>query len=351
MHSVIEVSHRTRCGGRLRTAGEHRLSRRLAARAGAAPEPARRAHRCNRRWIQAQKSATLIDSPSHTIEVNMRTMKLAWFSCFLIASLAVAACGDDGPGTNPGTDGGGTNPGTDGGGTNPGTDGGGTNPGTDGGGVVPGCGTTQCSNCIDDDGDGTTDGADVHCISNLDDDESSFATGIPGDNMDQKPDCFFDGNSGSGNDGCEIDICCLLGDCPTGTDCSLSQMCIDFCAPLTPVGCDCFGCCTLCEGDLCKNVLTIPGSTDGWDCDDLANLSDPVKCPECTQTDCGAAPCDEAGQNADCILCPGQSPDELPAECNMQNQCPDGRQVCSATVACPNLQYCSNGCCIDIVIE
>jgi hypothetical protein len=215
----------------------------------------------------------------------------------------------------------------------------------------PICGSTQCSNCMDDDGDGFTDGEDVHCISNQDDDESSFATGIPGDNIAVYPDCFFDGDSSAGNDGCEIDICCLLGTCTPGTDCSLSQMCIDFCAPLPPVGCDCFGCCTICQGDLCKNVLTIPGSTDGWDCDDLSNLSDPVKCPECVQTDCGAAPCDEAGQNADCILCPGQSPDELPAECNMQNECPDGRQVCSETVACPSLQYCANGCCVDIVIE
>ena len=35
----------------------------------------------------------------------------------------------------------------------------------------------------------------------LDNDESSFATGIPGDNMDAcKQDCFFDGNSGMGDD-------------------------------------------------------------------------------------------------------------------------------------------------------
>jgi hypothetical protein len=38
----------------------------------------------------------------------------------------------------------------------------------------------QCDNCIDDDGDGLIDGFDPHCIFSLDDDESSFSTGIPG---------------------------------------------------------------------------------------------------------------------------------------------------------------------------
>jgi hypothetical protein len=45
-----------------------------------------------------------------------------------------------------------------------------------------------------------------------DNDESSFATGIPGDNIDTvNQDCFFDGNSGGGDDGCDIHVCCLLG--------------------------------------------------------------------------------------------------------------------------------------------
>jgi hypothetical protein len=293
----------------------------------------------------------------------MRTKNIAWLVSLIMMTALSVACsgkagggngngnGPDGGGTNPGNDGGGTNPGNDGGGTNPGTDGGGTNPGTDGGGVVPGCGTNQFSNCIDDDGDGDVDGVDVHCISIADNDESSFATGIPGDNRDQKPDCFFDGNSGSGNDGCEIELCCLLtdDDCGGTTDCSISQMCIDYCAPGAPVGCDCFGCCTICQDGNCKDVLTIPDATPGWDCDNLDNLDDPVACPQCFKvTECSTT-CDTG--DGDCILCPGQDPSELPAECNMQNECPDGRQVCSPTTACPTLQYCANGCCIDIVIE
>jgi hypothetical protein len=294
----------------------------------------------------------------------MRTKHIAWLLFLLLGTLSIAACGDDGGGgTNPGNDGGGTNPGNDGGGTNPGNDGGGTNPGTDGGanptidgGVLPppGCGeagATQCNNCMDDDGDGLIDGQDPHCISAADNDESSFATGIPGDNRDPKPDCFFDGNSGSGNDGCEIDLCCLLGTCPDGFDCSITQGCIDFCAPATPPGCDCFGCCTICHEGNCKDILTIPDSTNGWDCDNLDNLDDPVKCPVCTKvTECSTT-CDEGASNSDCILCPGQSPDELPAECNAQNECPEGLQVCATTSDCPEFQYCASGCCIDIVIE
>jgi hypothetical protein len=278
----------------------------------------------------------------------MRTTHIAQSIFLVISMLAVSACGDDGGGGNdPGTDGG-NDPGTDGG-NNPGPDGG-NNPGPDGGGQ-PVCGTTECNNCQDDDGDGFTDGEDVHCISAADDDESSFATGIPGDNIDSaQPDCFFDGDSGAGNDGCDIEQCCLLGGCPTGTDCTVSQMCIDFCAPLVPVGCDCFGCCTVCQDGLCKDILTFPDSTDGWDCDNLDNLDDPVACPVCTKIDSCSSDCD-TGQNDDCILCPGQDPSELPAECNNQNECPDGRQVCSDTVACPSGQYCSNGCCIDIIIE
>ena len=261
----------------------------------------------------------------------------------LVSAAALGACGDDG-GAAPDAGG---NPGTDGG-NNPGTDGG-NNPGTDGG-TQPVCGTTQCNNCQDDDGDGFTDGEDVHCISSQDNDESSFATGIPGDNIDSaQPDCFFDGDSGAGNDGCDIEQCCLLGDCEPGTDCTVSQECIDFCAPLVPVGCDCFGCCTLCLDDNCKDVLTFPDSTPEWDCNDLNNLDDPLKCPQCTKIDGCDSDCDLA--DGDCILCPGQDPGDLPADCDMQNQCPDGRQTCSATQACPSLQYCSNGCCIDIVIE
>ena len=86
-----------------------------------------------------------------------------------------------------------------------------------GGGAVGGAGglaggklgITQCSDGLDNDGDGKIDLADPECVSPLDNDESSFATGIPGDNKDAcKQDCFFDGNSGMGDDGCEWQLKC-----------------------------------------------------------------------------------------------------------------------------------------------
>ena len=137
--------------------------------------------------------------------------------------------------------------------------GGGTG-GTAGGGVISKVGITQCNDGIDNDGDGKIDLADPECTGPYDNDEGSFATGIPGDNMDAcKQDCFFDGNSGMGDDGCLWQLQCdPLSNEPKcaydpsfvshhSAECSISdsqsQHCIDKCRPVTPNGCDCFGCC------------------------------------------------------------------------------------------------------------
>ena len=70
-------------------------------------------------------------------------------------------------------------------------------------------GNAQCSDGLDNDGDGKIDYADPECVGPLDNDESSFATGIPGDNSDAcKQDCFFDGNSGMGDDHCLWQLKC-----------------------------------------------------------------------------------------------------------------------------------------------
>src|SRR5690606_24247713 len=85
--------------------------------------------------------------------------------------------------------------------------------GTIDGGILPGCtpGLTQCSDCVDNDGDGRIDGFDVECTGAADNDESSFATAIPGDNRDATmQDCFFDGNSGAAQGECNLHVCCLL---------------------------------------------------------------------------------------------------------------------------------------------
>jgi hypothetical protein len=225
-------------------------------------------------------------------------------------------------------------------------------------GAPGGCvaGGPQCNNCVDDDADGLTDGQDPECTGGADNDEDSFATGIPGDNIDTvKQDCFFDGNSGSGDDGCEIHVCCLLGasdqqSCPFGAnqydpaecDDPQVQTCIDVCGPLTPPGCDCFGCCTVCDPvtNVCVDITTNPATAP--DCEQEV-LDDPVLCPRCTKVaDCGT-PCDPEN----CILCPGQTEEDLPDNCN-EAMCPAGLEPCGGIdESCPEGQYCSNGCCIS----
>ncbi|MDQ3367800.1 MAG: hypothetical protein M3680_20440 [Myxococcota bacterium] len=235
-----------------------------------------------------------------------------------------------------------------------------------GGACTPNVGAPQCSNCIDDDGDGKIDGFDIQCTGPLDNNEGSFSTGIPGDNIDAvDQDCFFDGNSGAGNDGCSIHVCCLLGapdkaSCPIGanryqvSECpaplgqgTLSQKCIDTCGKLAPPGCDCFGCCTLCDPanpsscfDIALNPSTSPNCT-------TETLADPTKCLRCTKnTMCGNGTCG----GASCILCPGQTEADLPPECNMQ-QCPTGQALCSGIDnSCAAGTYCSNGCCIGTIL-
>src|SRR5262245_31118838 len=104
-----------------------------------------------------------------------------------------------------------------------------------------------CNNGLDDDGDGNVDGFDAECTGGLDDDEGSFATGIPGDNRDPKwQDCFFDGNSGAGDDRCRYPTECLTGELSQADRaCAVTEACRTNCQPLAPNGCDCFGCCSV----------------------------------------------------------------------------------------------------------
>jgi len=307
----------------------------------------------------------------------------AWIlNCFGVAAMiaALVSCGDGGSGGN----GDGGNGGGDGGGNG---DGGvlddapactgicGDAPPT--GGMCQ-AGNPQCSNCMDDDGDGFTDGDDIECSGSNDNDEGSFATGIPGDNKDAvNQDCFFDGNSGAGNDGCNIHVCCLLGaatvaDCPIGKNqynpqtCPppigtgvISQQCKDVCGALTPPGCDCLGCCTICDPAFpndptkCYDILTNPLTSPN--CNET-NLADPTVCKRCTKLlDCGNTQCSQSdpppppGDPAHCALCPGQDPSTLPADCNDMTTCPTGIQSCANGETCATGTYCSNGCCIGII--
>ena len=278
-----------------------------------------------------------------------------------LAATALIACG-----SNSGS--GGDDDGSSGGTVDAGAGGGTTGDAPFGGGC--GTGSPQCSNCVDDDADGKVDGFDAECTGPLDNDESSFATGIPGDNIDAvMQDCFFDGNSGAGNDGCNIHVCCLLGapdqqSCPIGankyniTECPpplgntpLPQKCIDVCGKLAPPGCDCFGCCTICDGaGMCRDVDINPAVSPNCD---QTNVNDPGPdgmidtnddpCRKCIQnTDCGSPECG----GATCVLCPGQDPSTLPSSCGGMSTCPDGYMACAADGTCPEGTYCSNGCCI-----
>jgi hypothetical protein len=222
------------------------------------------------------------------------------------------------------------------------------------------CGTEpcQCNNGVDDDGDGTTDGFDVECTGAIDDDEGTFATGIPGDNVDPKwQDCFFDGNSGAGDDRCRYPTECLTGELgPDDEDCATTQACRDNCQPLTPNGCDCFGCCAVqLPGGPQLNVII------GASCS-VEKLGDTEACPRCTPSaTCG----NECGE---CELCLGQAAADLPASCTPPEPDPvepnepdpiepppaptptcDGLQACSVSADCESQEFCSLGCCLSII--
>ncbi|HTQ03799.1 MAG TPA: hypothetical protein VMI54_08070 [Polyangiaceae bacterium] len=246
---------------------------------------------------------------------------------------------------------------------------------------LPALGTTQCSDGIDNDGDGLIDGLDPECTGPWDNDESSFATGIPGDNKDPKwQDCFFDGNSGAGDDRCRYPTTCLTGELSQDDpQCAVTQACIDNCAPAVPNGCDCFGCCSveLADG---SSVDIFEASTCS-----LANIDDTTACPRCSKSTLCQNPCGE------CELCPGKTVDDLPASCTPPATgtggsdgsggssgtagtdstggtsgttgtggtgsppppaytCDGGQQVCGpGLAACPEGLYCSLGCCTVVV--
>ncbi|MFH0903008.1 MAG: hypothetical protein V2A73_20455 [Pseudomonadota bacterium] len=225
----------------------------------------------------------------------------------------------------------------------------GLTPGPDGGGTdssrcVPG--GPQCSDCEDNDNDGLVDGFDPQCSSAADRDEGSFSTGIPGDNQDGTwQDCFFDGNSGSGDDGCRVHTCCLVTDCPPklagsydSGSCTVAQQCIDFCLGAAPPCCDCFGCCTICDATGCYTIMTNPAVAPQCT---QATIANPSLCPTCDIDPNCSRPVDP------CMLCPGQT--ELPPECSAA-ECPPDIAPCKTTADCLAGEYCANGCCVAQII-
>jgi hypothetical protein len=194
----------------------------------------------------------------------------------------------------------------------------------------------ECSDGVNNDSDSFIDAADPECTGPFDNDESSYATGIPGDNSDPfVQDCFFDGDSGGGNDGCRWDIRCTAP--PGGQHCNNNQLAgCDPCRPLVPNGCDCFGCCDVfVEG--VKHVVRIIDTCTA----DV--IDDPVKCPTCTKvTECQ----NECGMCEECL---GRPPDP---SCQLSDggvveMCEAPKFPCNPDNTCPSEEYrCITGCCV-----
>jgi cysteine-rich repeat protein len=198
-----------------------------------------------------------------------------------------------------------------------------------------------CGDEIDNDGDGKVDLADPECISPCDDDETTFKTNLPGQNNDCKSDCYFDSNSGGGDDKCEWDLTCDPQNSGAEIGCEydpnammcaeeMPPECLDFCVPLLPNGCDCFGCC-----DINGQYVYL----DGNECS-LENIDG---CQSCTFFE----NCNNACEPELCELCFGQDPSELPEECD-EPSCPDTLESCLEVTDCPEAFYCQTGCCVPI---
>ena len=226
------------------------------------------------------------------------------------------------------------------------------NPPSDGGSVEAYCGTAlcQCSDGIDNDdpADGLIDRDDPECIAPWDDDESSMGTGLPGDNKnDDCQDCFFDGNTGPGNDGCNIPTVCITegsnenasGRCKNEScDIAETSQCAMSCRPAVPNGCDCLGCCEVFIDGSPEYIWSASGCS-------LSDIDNPESgCVSCIQlTTC-------VNECGDCELCAGKTVDDLPEECGATTTCDDGETPCSADSDCAQYFHCQFGCCVSSVV-
>jgi hypothetical protein len=201
----------------------------------------------------------------------------------------------------------------------------------------------QCGDTFDNDMDGLIDLDDYECTTPCDDNETYFKTDLPGQNEDCKGDCYFDGNSGSGDDQCEWNLQCDVENPGEQIGCEYdpshlwceekpvtSDVCEAFCEPLVPNGCDCFGCCKIAG----QYVYL-----DGAECalDSLENCESCTWAPQCNN------PCD-----GECEICAGESAADLPPHCTAPS-CPNGVTSCTNQSDCAAGQFCSTGCCVDVI--
>ncbi len=215
-----------------------------------------------------------------------------------------------------------------------------------------------CGDCLDNDGDGKIDSTDPDCLGPCHNRENNFDLGIPGGGHGNcgSIECYYDSNSGRGNDDCVYDLRCdpkapdpacaysstIAGDtsaCPTAQ----SATCTDVCGSLTPNGCDCFGCCNVpLAGGGSRNIFLGSQGITGKECT-LASAGDPAACRECTPNPSCIKGC------GTCQLCLGKT--TLPPQCLGVQQCPTGKQACGleGQANCPAGMFCLTGCCIAVI--
>jgi hypothetical protein len=273
--------------------------------------------------------------------------------------------------------------------------------GMDGGFITANCQNQVylCGDTIDNDGDGLTDWQDPDCLGPCDNSEDGLNLDIPGgDGPACTVDCYWDSNSGSGNDGCYWNHSCDMlspegsATCPynansntPGTSLTCDELlnqqpatCLAVCPQLVPNGCDCFGCCVLYKGGKEYGPVWLgtedAAGNDSCTLDKLGTLDQNAACAPCTQVknDCynGCGICE---------LCIGKTVDDLPPECFPPPPPPDGGvpdsgpppdggtpdsgmdaapppPQCEGTLQpcglpgqelCPGGFYCITGCCIE----
>lgn len=221
----------------------------------------------------------------------------------------------------------------------------------------------QCGDCLDNDGDCHVDSADTQCLGPCDNTEGSLFGGIPGQNNSPcMSDCYFDQDTGSGNDDCHWSHKCdplEVGPSfpPEGSQCAYnpnanipgfggtcddafttqSTTCADYCGPLTPNGCDCFGCCAI-PGAPTTVWLGSEQPAGTGSCT-LANINDPTKCKPCTQVQACLNTC------AYCEVCIGKP--DLPPDCNGTQECGPDILPCGepGQAPCSGGFTCITGCC------
>jgi hypothetical protein len=202
----------------------------------------------------------------------------------------------------------------------------------------------SCSNGRDDDGDTLIDALDPECTGPADDVEDSLAIGVHGESEDVRcQDCFYDQNSGAGDDGCSRARTCRTDPSAGGAgacaSCEVAPRCQDHCMPLAPNGCDCFGCCSVFRSGVSVDVLLVSTCT-------VAMLDDVAACPRCVPAPDCLNPC------GPCELCTGRSVADLPPMCASGGgpgfTC-DEAPICLDASDCGAGAYCQQGCCVQLV--